>query len=67
MSPNGADERAAFRADQREAVLRALETYNPDAIAVFGVDFGHTDPQWILPYGGTMRVDGPARSIHVQY
>jgi len=67
MSPNGDDERVTFRADQREAVLRALETYNPDAIAVFGVDFGHTDPQWILPYGGTMRIDGRARSIHVQY
>jgi muramoyltetrapeptide carboxypeptidase LdcA involved in peptidoglycan recycling len=23
----------------------------PNAMAVFGVDFGHTDPQWILPYG----------------
>jgi len=67
MSPNSADERAAFRADQRDAVLRALETYNPDVMAVFGVDFGHTDPQWIIPYGGTMRVDGPGRTIHVQY
>lgn len=67
MSPNGADERSTFRADQREAVLRALETYNPDAIAVFGVDFGHTDPQWIIPYGGTMRIDGRARTIHVRY
>ncbi|MEU4238770.1 S66 peptidase family protein [Actinoplanes sp. NPDC026619] len=56
-------ERAKFRDDQREAVLRALATYNPGAMAVFGVDFGHTAPQWILPYGGAMTIDGPARRI----
>nr|WP_286166890.1 hypothetical protein [Arthrobacter sp. AQ5-05] len=23
-----------------------------------GVPFGHTGPQWVLPYGGTMLLDG---------
>ena len=36
-------------------------------MAVFDVDIGHTGPQWVVPYGGTMRIDGPARTIHVQY
>jgi muramoyltetrapeptide carboxypeptidase LdcA involved in peptidoglycan recycling len=58
-----ASERAKYRDDQRAAVLRAVNDYNPEAMVVFGVDFGHTDPQWILPYGGTMTVDGPARRI----
>jgi muramoyltetrapeptide carboxypeptidase LdcA involved in peptidoglycan recycling len=62
-----AEERADYRARQRAAMLRALDTYNPSAMAVFGVDFGHTDPQWILPYGGTMTVDGPARRIIAHY
>jgi muramoyltetrapeptide carboxypeptidase LdcA involved in peptidoglycan recycling len=66
-SPRTPVERAAYRAGQREAVLRALAAYNPGALVVFGVDFGHTDPQWIIPYGGTMRIDGLARSIHVRY
>ncbi len=57
------DDRARFRDDQREAALRALADYNPSAMAVFGIDFGHTSPQWILPYGGRMTVDGPARRI----
>jgi muramoyltetrapeptide carboxypeptidase LdcA involved in peptidoglycan recycling len=57
------EERAGYRDDQRDAVLRALAGYNPSAVAVFGVDFGHTAPQWILPYGGRMTVDGPARRI----
>lgn len=35
--------------------------------AVFDVDFGHTDPQLVLPCGGAIRVDGPARRITVTY
>ena len=41
-------------------MLRAFGEYNPEAMIVFDVDFGHTDPQWVLPYGGRMTVDGPA-------
>ncbi|MER7761441.1 S66 peptidase family protein [Streptomyces sp. NPDC097619] len=56
-----------YAEEQREAVLRALGTYAPDAMAVFDVDFGHTDPQQVIPYGGPVRVDGPARRITVTY
>jgi muramoyltetrapeptide carboxypeptidase LdcA involved in peptidoglycan recycling len=61
------DERARYRDEQRAAILRALDHYNPEAMAVFGVDFGHTDPQWILPYGGQLTVDGPARRITAHF
>ena len=57
------EERAKFRDDQRAAVVRAFDAYAPDALIVFGVDFGHTAPQWVLPYGGTMTVDGPGRRV----
>jgi muramoyltetrapeptide carboxypeptidase LdcA involved in peptidoglycan recycling len=56
-------ERHRYRADQLEAILRAVDRYNPSAMVVFNIDFGHTDPQWILPYGGLVTVDGPARRI----
>jgi muramoyltetrapeptide carboxypeptidase LdcA involved in peptidoglycan recycling len=59
--------RAAFREDQRDAVLRALACYNPDAVAVFGPDFGHTDPQSVLPYGGLMTVNGPGKQLSVAF
>jgi muramoyltetrapeptide carboxypeptidase LdcA involved in peptidoglycan recycling len=59
--------RAGYRTAQREAVLRALCEYAPETMAVFDVDFGHTDPQLVLPYGGRIRVDGPARRITVTY
>jgi muramoyltetrapeptide carboxypeptidase LdcA involved in peptidoglycan recycling len=59
--------RQQYRADQQNAVLRAMATYNADALVVFGLDFGHTDPQYVLPYGGPMTVDGPNRRISVTY
>ncbi|MGW0924557.1 S66 family peptidase [Streptomyces sp. NPDC002755] len=65
--PNSPQEAARYAAEQRAAVERALRTYAPDTLAVFDVDFGHTDPQLVLPYGGTIRVDGPARRITVTY
>jgi muramoyltetrapeptide carboxypeptidase LdcA involved in peptidoglycan recycling len=36
-------------------------------MVVFDVDIGHTDPQWVLPYGGRITVDGPARRITAHY
>jgi muramoyltetrapeptide carboxypeptidase LdcA involved in peptidoglycan recycling len=65
--PNTPAEKAAYAADQRAAVLRALSEYAPDTPVVFDVDFGHADPQLVLPYGGRVRVDGPARRITVTY
>jgi muramoyltetrapeptide carboxypeptidase LdcA involved in peptidoglycan recycling len=62
-----ADQRESYRRDQRAAILAALGTYNPDAMVIFDVDVGHTDPQWVLPYGGTITVDGPARRITAHY
>jgi muramoyltetrapeptide carboxypeptidase LdcA involved in peptidoglycan recycling len=65
--PTSPHQRDAYQCRQRQAVLRALREYAPGAMAVFDVDFGHTDPQIVLPYGGLIRVDGPARRITVRY
>jgi len=65
--PTSPHQRDSYQYRQREAVLRALREYAPAAMAVFDVDFGHTDPQVVLPYGGLIRVDGPARRITVSY
>jgi muramoyltetrapeptide carboxypeptidase LdcA involved in peptidoglycan recycling len=60
-------QRDEYREEQRAAILRAFHDYHPGAMVVFGVDFGHTDPQWILPYGGRITVDGPAQRITAHY
>ncbi len=62
-APRPLPERQRYRDDQREAVLDALARYAPDATVVLDVDLGHTDPQWVLPYGGAVTVDGPARRL----
>ncbi|MEM9610149.1 MAG: S66 peptidase family protein [Actinomycetota bacterium] len=61
------EERARHRVAQRDAALRVIETYNPEAVVCIGVPFGHTRPQWVLPHGGTITVDGAARTITADY
>lgn len=59
--------RADWRAEQRDAVIEALARYNPEAVVCVGVPFGHTRPQWIVPYGGTITLDGAARTVTAAY
>ena len=66
-TPRDDHQRGAYRAQQEAAVLRALDEYNPGVMCVVGPDFGHTDPQYVVPYGGRMRVDGLARRITMTY
>ncbi|MFF3738360.1 S66 peptidase family protein [Streptomyces sp. NPDC002566] len=66
-SPNSPEDADRYAAEQRDAVLRAMRVYAPNTMIVFDVDFGHTDPQFVIPYGGLVRVDGPARRITVTY
>jgi muramoyltetrapeptide carboxypeptidase LdcA involved in peptidoglycan recycling len=56
-----------YISDQRAAMLRAIGEYAPQAMVVLDVDFGHTDPQVVIPYGGQIRVDGVGRRITVRY
>jgi muramoyltetrapeptide carboxypeptidase LdcA involved in peptidoglycan recycling len=65
--PNTPDQKRRYAEEQREAVLRALDRYVPDALVVLDVDFGHTDPQSIMPYGGSICLDASRRTISVRY
>lgn len=56
-----------LRAAQRDAVVEQVTRYNPDAVICVGPPFGHTRPQWILPYGGTMILDGASRAVTAGY
>lgn len=61
------DEARALREAQRDAVVETFARYNPGAVVCVGVPFGHTRPQWILPYGGTMTLDGASRTVTAEY
>lgn len=53
----------AFIVNQRNAVKNALNDYNSDLLVVFNMNFGHTDPQLILPSGGDVKIDCKAKTI----
>jgi muramoyltetrapeptide carboxypeptidase LdcA involved in peptidoglycan recycling len=62
-----AEERARLRAEQRDVVVELIGRYNPEAVVCVGIPFGHTRPQWILPHGGAITVDGTARQVVADY
>ncbi|MFV0430327.1 MAG: S66 peptidase family protein [Arachnia sp.] len=62
-----ADVRAAWRDAQRDAVIDEISAYNPQAVVCVGPPFGHTRPQWVLPYGGDVTLDGRHRRLTASY
>src|SRR6202011_170259 len=53
-----AEERAGLRAEQRDVIVDLVGRYSPEAVVCVGIPFGHTRPQWIVPHGGLVTVDG---------
>lgn len=64
---NAPEEKARYVAEQREAVLAAFAEYNAAAPLVWGVELGHTDPQYVIPSGGEVTVDAVERRVMVRY
>lgn len=60
-------ERAGYRRAQQDIAIATIQEYNPDAVICVGVPFGHTRPQWILPHGGHVTVDGATQQIWADY
>ncbi len=48
---NNTEQKAKYREDQRQTVISVVREYNKTIPIVQNVDFGHTDPQIILPIG----------------
>lgn len=65
--PRSPEERKAHRVEQRDTAIQITQRYNPDAVLCIGPPFGHTRPQWIVPYGGTMTIDGRLRKVWADY
>lgn len=59
--------RDRLRREQREVVLATVGRYNPEAVVCVGPPFGHTRPQWSIPYGGLLRLDPTARTLTAVY
>ena len=65
--PGTSQSRRAFRDAQRDAVIETVHRYNPDAVVCVGVPFGHTRPQWVLPHGGEVTLDGVERRVFADF
>jgi muramoyltetrapeptide carboxypeptidase LdcA involved in peptidoglycan recycling len=62
-----AAERARLRAEQAAVLIDVIGSYNAQAVVCVGVPFGHTRPQWIVPHGGQITVDGARRRVFADY
>jgi muramoyltetrapeptide carboxypeptidase LdcA involved in peptidoglycan recycling len=59
--------KAEYREQQRETVLAVVREYNKHIPVIQNVDFGHTDPQALLPSGGKVRVASSEQKIYLTY
>jgi muramoyltetrapeptide carboxypeptidase LdcA involved in peptidoglycan recycling len=61
------EEAASLRRANRDAVSKAVSEYHPDMLVVMDVDLGHTSPQWVVPYGGQLTVDGERQRLTAHF
>lgn len=59
--------KAEYRAAQRDTVLRVVRNYNSSIPVVQNLDFGHTDPQIPMPYGGLVKLNSALNTITAQF
>lgn len=62
-----ADEKTAYRKSQRDTILRVVREYNSHIPVIQNIDFGHTDPQIVVPSGQRARIDGTEHRIFFNY
>jgi len=55
------DEKLALEETLRDFMVEEAE--RPDVVVLANCDFGHTDPQWILPLGCEIEVDADRARI----
>ncbi len=61
------EQKTAYRQEQRETVIKAIREYNQSIPIIQNLDFGHTAPQIVMPYGGTVQIDGKEQKIFLKY
>lgn len=64
---NNTKEKADYSKMQRETVLKTVREYNKQIPVVQNLDFGHTDPQIMLPMGNKARILTSQKKIFFHY
>lgn len=60
-------EKVKYSEEQRDTVLKTIRMYNQDIPVIQNLDFGHTDPQIVLPCGGRIKVISSKQQIIATY
>ncbi|HOS88904.1 MAG TPA: LD-carboxypeptidase [bacterium] len=61
------EEKAKYKKEQRDTTLAIIRKYNPTVPVIQNIDFGHTDPQICLPYGGKVRIVSSEKRIFAEF
>ncbi len=64
---NTPEEKEEYRKNQQRVFEKALKQYNPHIPLIQNLDFGHSDPQIPMPYGGKVRIDSEQRKIFATF
>ncbi len=65
--PNTLEQKAEYRRQQQEVVLRAVRQYNAEIPLIQNMNFGHTDPQIPMPYGGNVSIDAENKRLFAHF
>jgi muramoyltetrapeptide carboxypeptidase LdcA involved in peptidoglycan recycling len=60
-------ERIDYRKQQRNTVINSVRNYNESIPIIQNMDFGHTDPQIIVPFGKKAMIDSANKTIKFMY
>ncbi len=64
---NSSKVKLAYKKKQRQTVLDTIRKYNKDIPIVQNMDFGHTDPQIIVPMGNLANISSQNKTVSFQY
>ncbi len=64
---NSSEEKRMYREEQHEIIVKVVRNYNETIPIIQNMDFGHTDPQICLPYGGKIRIEIEDKKIFAMF
>lgn len=61
------EEKAVYKQEQRDTILKAVRAYNSDITIIQNVDFGHTSPQICMPMGKVLTINSSDKSLCCEF
>jgi muramoyltetrapeptide carboxypeptidase LdcA involved in peptidoglycan recycling len=61
------EEKKKYKREQAETIVKIVREYNKEIPIIQNMDFGHTNPQIPIPYGGKVRVDQTNKKIFAEF